>query len=113
MDKQITKLTRDPFYVASSSGLSLAVDPHSGDIFMGSPVLRAAKGLVFSLIPGPAGHLLRLQYVDITIDIGWTADTADAASWVEAVNRFLETKRSSGLANGTPIAPVPAGSAVG
>ena len=67
MDNRITKLSRDPFYAATSNGVSLVVDPLTGDISMGSPVLRAWKGLVFSLIPEPTGHLLRLQYRDIKI----------------------------------------------
>ena len=112
-DYRITKLLRDPFYAASTSEISLVVDSSTGDIFMGSPVLRARKGLVFSLIPGHAGHLLRLQYVDIAIDVGWTEDAKDAASWVEAVNRFLETKRGAADANGKPMPPTPAGSTIG
>lgn len=113
MDNRITKLSRDPFYAASASGLSLVVDSRTGDILMGSAGLRARKGLVFSLIPEQTGHLLRLQYRDITIDVGWTEDTEEAASWVEAVNRFLETKRGAADANGKPMPSKPVGSTPG
>jgi hypothetical protein len=113
MDNRITKLSRNPFYAAATSGISLVVDSATGDIFMGSPVLRARKGLVFSLIAGDAGHLLRLQYVDITIDVGWTDDVEDAATWVEAVNRFLATKRDVVPPNGRVVPQAPAESAFG
>jgi hypothetical protein len=44
---------------------------------------------------------------------GLTSDeTSEAASRVEAVNRFLETKRGAAEANGKPIPPTPAGRAI-
>ena len=113
MDNRITKLSRDPFYAASANGLSLVVDTRTGDILMGSAGLRAWKGLVFSLIPVPTGQLLRLQYREITIDVGWTDDADDAANWVDAVNRFLETKRGAAAANGKPMPQGTTESAVG
>ena len=69
MDKRITKLSRDPFYAASASGLWLVVDRPTGNVLIGSAVLFAWKGLVFSLIPAQTGSDLRLQYRDITIDV--------------------------------------------
>jgi hypothetical protein len=113
MDNRITKLALDPFYAASANGLSLFVDARTGDIVMGSAGLRAWKGLVFSLKPEQTGHLLRLQYRDITIDVGWTEDAADAASWVEAVNAFLATKKDAAPPNGRVTPQTPAESAIG
>ena len=113
MDKRIRKLSRDPFYVASTGGLSLVVDTATGNILMGSAVLFAWKGLVFSLIPAQTGDVLRLQYRDITIDVGWTDDLVEAAKWMEDVNRFLATKRDAGPANGQVVPQAPAVSGVG
>src|SRR5712692_4392024 len=114
MDRRIVKLSCDPFSVDAGKGRGwYFVNPDNGDVLFGSAVMRASKGLTFSLIPEPAGRLLRLQYVDIIIDIGWTDDAADATSWVEAVNRFLETKRGAADANGQPMPPTSAESTVG
>src|SRR4029077_8275802 len=100
MLKQIVNLPREPFHVdLIDRPVHLFVDPRTGDILYDNAVLRAWKGLVFSLAPAARGQLLRLQYRDITIDIGWTDDAEDAASWVEAVNRFLETKRDAAVPN--------------
>ncbi len=95
MDNRITKLSRDPFYAASANGVRLVVDTPTGDILMGSAGLRAWKGLVFSLIPAPTGSILKLQYRDITIEVGSTEDIVEVAKWVEDVNRFLATKRAA------------------
>ena len=114
MLKQIVNLPREPFHVdLIDRPVRLFVDPRTGDILYDNAVLRAWKGLVFSLIPGSTGQVLRLQYRDITIDIGWTEDTTDAANWVEAVNRFLETKRGPAVVNGTASPAAPAASAIG
>ena len=114
MLKQIVNLPREPFHVdLIDRPVRLFVDPRTGDIFYDNAVLRAWKGLVFSLIQEQTGHVLRLQYRDITIDVGWTAEAADAAKWVEDVNRFLATKRDSAPPNGRVSPAAPAESAVG
>jgi hypothetical protein len=59
-----------------------------------SAVPRFRRGLAFSLIPDSEGQHLKLIYNDFVDEIGWT-DNAEAASWVEAVNAFLATKRSA------------------
>lgn len=108
MDKKITELARDPFSVIlADQVLSLVVDSRSGNVLIYGAALMAWKGLVFSLIPGSTGQVLRLQYGDITIDVGWTDDVAEAASWVAAVNKFLETKREGSATNGRNTPPVP------
>ncbi len=113
MDSKIVELARDPYSVVLADRVvPLVVDPPTGDIFLGSPVLHASKGLAFSLVPGPTGQMLRLQYSTITIDIGCTDGVADPASWVEAVNAFLATKRDTPLPNGQPMLQTPAGSPV-
>jgi len=95
MDSKITELSRDPFSVVLADRiLGLVVDARTGDILMRGAILFAWKGLVFSLISAPIGQELRLQYRDITIDIGSTDDAEAAASWVESVNAFLATKRT-------------------
>ena len=81
-------------------------------MLIGSAVLFAWKGLVFSPIPAQSGNDMRLQYRDITIDVGWTDDLVEAAKWVEDVNRFLDTKRGVAEANGKLISPALAGSTV-
>ena len=114
MDKKITEFARDPFSVILADRvLGLVVDSRSGNVLIYGAALMAWKGLVFSLIPGSTGQMLRLQYRDITIDVGWTDDAAGAASWVEAVNRFLETKRGAADANGKPMPPAQVGTIVG
>ena len=114
MDKKITELARDPFSVVlEDQVLGLVVDSRSGNVLIYGAALMAWKGLVFSLIPGPTGQVLRLQYRDITIDVGWTNDAVEAAKWVDEVNRFLATKRGTAPANGQPVSSTPAGSAVG
>ena len=96
MVKQIVKLSRSPFYVSLvDRPIRLFVDPPTGDILFDNAALHASRGLAFSLIPEPTGHLLRLQYCDINIDVGSTDDAEAAASWVEAVNAFLATKRAA------------------
>ena len=105
MDKKITELVRDPFAVIlADRDVGLVVESRSGNVLIYGAALMAWKGIAFSLVPDPRGQLLRLQYRDITIDVGWTEDVADAASWVQDVNRFLATKRDSTLPNGS-VAP--------
>ena len=111
MDKQMVKLWRDPF--CADGAVRLFVDPPTGDILMGGAVLYAWKGLEFSLIPAPPGSILKLQYRDITIEVGWTDDVVEAANWVEEVNRFLEGKRDAAAQNGRVAPQASAQSAIG
>ena len=114
MDKRIVKLTRDPFVVDLGRECGWwFVDPGTGNILFGSAGLQAWKGLAFYLVPDSKGHHLKLRYNDFTYDIGWTDDAVDAASWVEAVNRFLETKQGAADANGKPMPLTPSRSTVG
>jgi hypothetical protein len=113
MIRNIVKLSRGPFCIDAGKGHGwYFIEPQSGDLKFGSAVMRASKGLSFGLSPEADGVLLRLQYADIVMDIGWTADAVDAASWVDAVNRFLETKREPAVVNGTPMPTMSTGSAV-
>jgi hypothetical protein len=113
MAKRIVKLCRDPYAVDLEEGGGwYMVDPRTGDVLYGSAVFHADRGLSFSLTSGTTGHDLRLQSPSSTFEIGWTDDAADAASWVDAVNRFLETKRGAAETNGKATS-VPAERAVG
>jgi hypothetical protein len=113
MVRNIAKLSRDPFFVDAGEGGWYFIEPRSGDLKWGSALMRASKGLAFSLTPEPGGQLLRLQYADIVIDIGWTENAVDAANWVAAVNGFLVTKRDAAPPNGRIAPQAPTESAIG
>ena len=107
MHKKIAELSYDPFSVVLDGRiLGLVVDSRTGDILMGSAVLHAWKGLAFSLAPGPAEQMLKLQYRDITIDMGFVDDATDAAAWVESANRFLAGKKTAAAPNERFVPPL-------
>jgi len=107
MNKKIIELAHDPFSVVLADGvLGLVVDSRSGNVLINGAALMAWKGPVFTLIPAPTGQVLRLQYRDITIDVGWSDDAENAASWVEAVNRFLQKRRTPENGQATATARV-------
>jgi hypothetical protein len=123
MNKRIAKLVRDPFHIKlTDRPISIYVDRDTGDIFidegagkgrMNGAAIPAFKGPKFTCSPSDSGWLIKLECMTFVWEAGWTDDAADAASWVEAVNRFLETKRGAADANGKPMPPTPAGSVVG
>ena len=122
MDKRIAKLARDPFFIQLiDRPISMYVDGDTGDLFidegagkdrMNGAAIPAFKGPKFSCSPADSGCILRLECGTFVWDAGSTADVAEAASWVEAVNRFLETKRGAADGSGQPMPPTPAGSVV-
>jgi hypothetical protein len=111
MIKRIVKLSRDPFSVdLGKEGGWYFIDSRTGDVLFGCAAFHASNGLTFSLTPEQTGYLLKLQSRECTFDIGWT-DDADAANWVEAVNRFLETKGGAAApTNGMAMPTTPAAS---
>ena len=123
MDKRITKLSRDPFFVGlADRPISMFVDPPTGDVLidegngqtrMNGAALHADKGIRFSCTPTDSGCVVRVHCLTFVWEAGWTEDATDAASWVEEVNQFLESKRGTANVNGKPMPLTPTGSAVG
>ena len=114
MDKKITELVRDPFAVVlADRDVGLVIDSRSGNVLIYGAALMAWKGIAFSLTRAATGQVLRLQYRDITIDVGWTEDLVETATWVDEVNRFLETKRDSTVPSGHGVPQPSAGAIVG
>ncbi len=110
MDKRITKLSRDPFYVGlADRPISMYVDSDTGDVFidegagkgrMNGAGLFADKGTRFLCEPREHGSVIKIACGTFIWEAGWTDDAADAASWVAGVNAFLATKRDLAQANG-------------
>ena len=113
MSKRIVKLSREPFAIDLEKGGGwYLVDSRTGDVKFGCAVFHADNGWRFSLTPGAKGQVLKLHSSEAGFEIGWTED-GDAADWVDAVNRFLESKRRPADENGKPTLKVRSGSAVG
>lgn len=123
MDKRIAKLSREPYYVGLvDRAMSMYVDADSGDVFidegagkgrMNGAGLFADDGTRFLCEPAGSGCIVKVTCGTFIWEAGFTDDAVDAVGWVDAVNRFLETKRGIANVNGTPMPPTPTGSAVG
>jgi hypothetical protein len=117
MDKRIAKLSRGPFFVSLvDRAISMYIDEDSGDLFidegagagrMNGAGLYADQGTRFVVEPTESGCILKLVCGTFVWEAGWTDNAEDAANWVDAVNRFLETKRGAAATNGKPIPPTP------
>jgi hypothetical protein len=123
MIKRIAKLARDPFFIKlTDRPISIYVDRDTGDIFidegagkgrMNGAAIPAFKGPKFTCSSSDSGCLIKLECMTFVWEAGWTDDRVDAVNWVEAVNRFLETKKDSAVANGRIAPQVPAKGSVG
>jgi hypothetical protein len=123
MNKRIAKLVRDPFHIKlTDRPISMYVDRDTGDIFidegagngrMNGAAIPAFKGPKFTCSPSNSGWLIKLECTTFVWEAGWTDDAADAASWVEAVNRFLATKKDMAATNGRLAPQVSADGTVG
>ena len=123
MDKRITKLSRNPFFIQlADQPISMYVDSDSGDLFidegpgkgrMNGAGLFADEGTRFLCVPAESGCVVKVACGSFIWTAGWTTDAVDAASWVDAVNRFLETKRGPAVGHGTETTSAPAVSSIG
>jgi hypothetical protein len=122
MSKHISELLRDPFSVSlADRAISMFIDPGTGAIFidegagndrMNGAAIPAAKGPHFSCTLTDSGCVLKVQSGTFAWEVGWVEDAIDAANWVEAVNRFLATKKDPATPNGRVVPQAPVESAI-
>jgi hypothetical protein len=108
--KQVTKLARHPFFITlADRAISMYVDPDTGAIFidegagkdrMNGAAIPAFKRPKFTCTPAGSGCMLKLECGTFVWEAGSTENVKEAASWVKAVNRFLDSKRGFADSNG-------------
>lgn len=103
MDKRITKFSCDPYFIGlTDRPISMYIDADSGDLFIDEGIgddrmngagLFADEGTRFVCESGNGRSVVKLICGSFSWDAGWTPNEIEAATWVDAVNRFLESKR--------------------
>ena len=105
MDKRITKLSRDPYYVGlADRPISMFIDPPTGDVLidegngkarMYGAVLHADNGIRFSCTPADSGCVVKVHCKTFVWEVGWAEDAVEAAKWVQDANTFLAMKKDA------------------